>query len=140
MIQQVKAEVGSPSLAYQMDMWSSQNSKESYACIMASVVWRNPETSLFELRQFCLEFGCFPFTRHTDDEEEDQAGTKMDCKSCVLPDEAQWIVNRQLESGLQVYYCICGMTLIYYSIYSISTVSLQFMSTAHLPYLYSIST
>ena len=52
--------------------WSSdvcssdlQNSKESYACMMASVVWRNPETSLFELRLFCLKFGCFPFTRHT---------------------------------------------------------------------------
>jgi hypothetical protein len=61
MIQQVKAEVGSPFLAYQIYMWSSQNSKESYACMMASVVWRNPETSLFELRQFCLEFGCYPF-------------------------------------------------------------------------------
>jgi hypothetical protein len=65
MIQQVKAEIGSPFLAYQIDMWSSQNSKESYACIMAYVMWRNPETSLLELRQFCLEFGCFPFTRHT---------------------------------------------------------------------------
>jgi hypothetical protein len=97
MIHQVKAEVGSPFLAYQMDMWGSHNSKESYAFIMASVVWRNPETSLLELRQFCLEFGCFPFTRHTDDEEEDQAGTKVDCKSCVLPDEAQWMANRQLE-------------------------------------------
>lgn len=288
MIQQVKAEVGSPFLSYQMDMWSSQNSKESYACIMASVVWRDPETSLLELRQFCLEFACFPYTRHTanniclwlkgvqrawklsptdcvtatpdgaaamvracisaklsisvcdahnlqrcvqysigfagpgdganpnckqhiadqralvsvfnhstknqkllkaaqgdaqhtpkqdsptrwngtyftiqtnnllehayevvsddptaevlfdddgmeasdeapvklsahgfsDDEDEDLAGTKVDCKSFVLPNEAQWMANRQLESTLQVYSCICVMALISYSMYKIFT-------------------
>lgn len=39
----------------------------------------------------------------SDDDEEDQAGTNVDCKSFGLPNEADWKANRQLEAGLQVY-------------------------------------
>ena len=109
MIQQVKAEIGSPFLAYQIDMWSSQNSKESYACIMAYVMWRNPETSLLELRQFYLEFGCFPFTQHTD-----------------------WYLYG-ISTYLRYLYSSCLQ-----HIYRISTVSLQYMSLLSVLYMSTI--
>ena len=112
MIQQVKAEVGSPFLAYQMDMWSSQNSKESYACMMASVVWRNPETTLFELKQFCLEFGCFPFTLHTANNislwlkkvQRDWKLFPIDCVTAT-PDGAATMVRACILAGLPVSVC-----------------------------------
>lgn len=61
----MKAEVAAPFVSFQMDMWSSKNSKESYACMMASVVRADRTTKDFSLIQLCLEFGCFPFVLHT---------------------------------------------------------------------------
>jgi hypothetical protein len=112
MIQQVQAEVGSPFVSYQMDMWSSQNSKESYACMMASVIWRDPETSLFELRQFCLEFGCFPFIRHTANNvcvwiKRILRTWKLSPSDCVTatPDGAATMVRACILANLPVSVC-----------------------------------